>query len=196
LSDLEFPSWVLNSKEWVTCEFQGLGNKKQVYLDLLKKEMSKGGFQQVEEIRLARRPWASFISKMSNLKFNSPDGKMWIGIQAVPKDENLRVGFADVVLTKKQFYLLFAFSILFAFSLGAISAYVIGRNVNVNEHIEWAFSSIIVAALAFVTPPMLYGILPRRRWRRQAKQLLVETAESMGSKQTTPFKKTTYKLEG
>jgi len=91
LNDSELPFWVFEGKFWMTCTFLGLGPKKQAYLDSLTEVMAKKGFQRVKEIKLATA-WESLLYKRSDLIVKSPDGKL-AGVQTVPKDENLRVGF-------------------------------------------------------------------------------------------------------
>jgi len=179
----------------MTCTFQGLGAKKQAYLDSLTEGMAKKGFQRVNEVKLATA-WEFLLYKRSDLIVKSSDVKL-AGVQTLPKDGNLRVGFMESPFTRKKVWLTLVFSILIAFFFCVLSMYVIGHGVLPWTNVpDWmiliptiTFFIVLIGALA------LFWVKPARNWRQQVKQLLVETAESMGGKQISPFKKTTVELE-
>jgi len=105
------------------CTFQGLGTKRQNYLDLVAGEMVKQGFKRAEEWR-ERNP----VFDGSDLIFKSPDEKFLAGIRAVSTENgNLRVGSTLAGMPGKAAKI-FVFSIEFAFILGVLSAYI-GRQI-------------------------------------------------------------------
>jgi len=170
---------------WRTCTFKDIGTKKQDYLDLLAKEMTKKDFQQVEKNKLSTRTMAPFLEENS-LVFGTPDGKFNIAIQAVPSNGNLKVGFI-VVAKIKQSVVNFVY-----FVLGSLASFIL------LYLIKCAFPSfdrltlvmlffIIWFSIGFGLPLFL---LSRKTWNQQLMRILVKTADSMGSKQISPFKRT------
>lgn len=196
MDDRELPPWVFTGKFWKTCTFEGLGPKKQAYLDSLTEVMAKKGFQRVKEIKLATA-WESFLYKRSDLIFKSPDGKL-AGVQTVPKNEDLRVGFMESLFTRKKVWLTLVSSIFIAFFFCVLSIFIIGQGtipLPPTTPRVMVFIPAIIFLIVLIGALVLFWVKPARDWRQQIKQLLVEAAGSMGGKQITPFKKTTVELE-
>lgn len=181
---------------WKICTFQGLGTKRQEYLNLVAERMVKKDFKRVGEIKL--ETWGQYLYiKDSDLTFESPEGEYQTGIRAVSIGENLRVGFNHKGTLKilKKAVLMFAFSLIFALFVSFLF-------VNI---VEYAFPSIDVTQLGvlwiIVFFPVMFGLWisivgkKKRVLDRQIKKFLVDTAEYMGSKQITPFKRITVKYE-
>jgi len=103
---------VNNTPYWRTCRFQNIGTKKQEYLDLLAKEMTKKDFQQAEENRLSTRSMAPFLEE-SSPNFGTPDGKFDIAIYAVPSNGDLNVGF--MLFARKKANTLFFFLLFWVY---------------------------------------------------------------------------------
>jgi len=83
--------FMLKVIDWHISIFQGLGNKRQDYLNLLTEELMNRGFQRIGEIR-ARFWGEDHYFKGSDLIFESPDGTC-VGVRAVGVGNDLRVGF-------------------------------------------------------------------------------------------------------
>jgi hypothetical protein len=201
LRNSKLPSRILKFKNWRTCTFQGLGAKRQAYLDLLNEGMAKRGFQRVEEIK-RRTAWCSLINRSSDLIFYSHKRKSWVGIKSLSKHGNLRVGFADWYYNPIRDALITVFCILLGalgtfFSAYILTAYVTGHpSYYIGGLPDWMIPiPIILFFVVFIGAFLLFFGRPYEAWREQVKAALTEIAESLGGKQITPFKKTTVKLE-
>lgn len=181
-----------------TCTFQGLGNKRQAYLDSVAERMAEQGFKRAEEWR-ERNP----VFDGSNSIFKSSDEKFLVAIRAIStEDGNLRAGFSLAGVPGKAAKI-FVFSIGFAFILGALSAYILrqmfGPIKGTVQDLWMLILVMIILFTAFGFPVLAYMTPSKMRYNRKVRQILVETAESMGSKQITPFssylKSTTVDLE-
>ncbi len=182
---------------WSTCTFQGLGPKKQAYLDLLNERMAKKGFQRVEKIGVKTNV-TPIINKSSNLMFKSPDGLIWIGIRSLSTDEDLKVGYTNTYYNPKRTTLILASSMLLGLFFCYLSIFIIGHGtIPLSPNTPTRILLIPVLILLSVAIGTFYIIFTRpfSNWIRQLKTTLIETAESMGSKQITPFKYTTTELE-
>ncbi len=177
---------------WRTCLFKGIGSKRQSYIDLLTNEMVRRGFKQKETIMFEKDNFSEVGIEHILLDigtFENPDGKFNIGFQIFPSNENLQVGFT---LSRKLDIRFFAFLIL-SLLVTAMLYYMIKYALPyVNEYSLRLLLIVIFFLAALVLP---YSRLSIIKWNRQLMQILIEIAESMGSKQITPFKRTT-KIQG
>lgn len=172
---------------WRTCVFQGIGTKKQAYLDLLAEEMARNGFQKGEKNKLGTWGVAPFLEGSSPM-FETPDKKDNVIIQAIPCNGDLKVGFMLIAKTKQNI-LLFTF-----FVLGLIVSLVL---VYAIKYAVPSFDGFPLAMLWLITwfsiglgLPLFFSGLSVITWNRKLMQIFVETAESIGSKQITRFKRT------
>lgn len=196
LSGSELPSWLLKSRQWITCTFEGLGTKKQAYLDLLNKGMVEKGFRQFKKIK---SPMAtpSLISKTADLIYKTHDEQVWLGIKVLPKGEDLRTGFTYSDASSIRTFLTLLLCVFLGAFAGFSSSYIIsGGSFDLSKlHPLIAIAPvgifILVTASAF---GLIFG-RPQRTCEKRAKAILIETAESMGSKQVTPFENTAADLE-
>jgi len=160
--------------------------------------MAKEGFQRAKEIK-STMATPSLISEASDLIYKSPDGRVWIGIQALSKDEDLRVGFTYSDSSAKQSF----FSLAVSMILGLFSCFL---SILLIGHGELPLATTIPIEIRVLVPTLIFFLVfigglillfgkPQMTWRKRVKAILVKTAELMGSKQITPFKRTAVKLE-
>lgn len=175
---------------WKICTFQGIGTKRQEYLNLVAERMVTNGFKRVEEIKLGI--WGQYLYvKGSDFTFESPEGEYQTGIRAVSIDENLRVGFNHTGTSRiaKKAFLWLVCCLFIALVVSLLSCNIV----------KYAFPSIDAFQLTMLWTiiffPVMFGPIffiagkKKRSLDRQIKQFLVDTAEYMGSKQITPFKR-------
>ena len=182
-------------KVWRASTFQGLGAKKQKYLDSLTEEMVKWGFQPLDKSDGGGvlNEWV----KGRDLLFISPDGNR-ISIRAITVNDNLRSGFAYEIdrakgwRTRAGFIATVILDSLITALLALILKYILPS------------ADPTLLSLAILMPVFILFLIilfyvfvgkSERSWKRRLKRLMIETAESMGAKQITPFKKTTVELE-
>jgi hypothetical protein len=184
---------MFNVKGFRTCTFQGLGTKKQEYLNMLAEVMKKKNLQKVEEPSGV----IALVLEGRGLIFESPS-RVEVGIRAVSIKENLRVGFAvQPNVTRKKAVLWLIVSILVASFFVFLSAYIIGHGMlPLTEAHGWAILiPFLTFFAAFSCMFLPYVLKTEITWPPKIRKLLVETAESIGGKQITPFRKTTVELE-
>jgi hypothetical protein len=172
---------------WRTCIFKDIGTKKQDYLDLLAKEMARNGFQQAEKNEFWTRFFTELYLEENTPIFETPDGRLNIAIQTVPSNGDLKVGF--MFFTKKERNRLFFISFSLGLLVSLISLYLIKYEFPHFDGFPLAMLWLIIwFSIGFSLPAFsALSIITRNR---QLMQIMVKTAESMGSKQTTPFKRT------
>jgi len=161
--------------------------------------MANVGFQRVEALEVGRltTPRASHINKEGDLIFKSSSrkilDKLYIGVKVLSKDDDLRVGFIETYYSVA----IFAFLLGFGFFLGFMSFTMYGP-INSGESPLSSLVPLVVGliAVAIVIAPLVFFCgIPFLIWRYRLKTILIETAESLDSKQITPFEKTFVTLE-
>lgn len=182
----------LGTKRFQTCVFQALGIKKQAYLDQLTKEMIKIDFKPIDRSSLGSME--SFAFGGTDLLFAAPKGLgEGIGVRAVSLNGNLKVGFVSSGIRTRKFFTVFFICLFLGLFASFIPFFVYDPNSTVGM---WSYITIgLPLFLIIVCGPLVHSLLYRRRYNGKIRRLLVETAESMGAKQITPFKKTTVELE-
>lgn len=171
---------------WRTCIFQNIGTKKQEYLVLLAEEMARKGFQQGEKDEIGTRIMTPFLQENSPM-FETPDGKLGIAIQAVPSNGDLKVGFMLIAKTKQNTLVFVSFVLGLLVSLASV--YLIKYAFPYFDGFPLAMLWLIIwFSIGLGLPLLLQSSIIT--WNRRLMQILVEIADSMGSKQVTPFKRT------
>jgi len=183
-------------KVWRTCTFQGLGSKRQEYLDLLSDGIVRWGFQ-----RLGKDKDGGLLdewTKGRDLLLGSPEGYR-ISLRAISVNGNLRVGFVHDVIQEKGWRIRGGSiaSIVLAGLITLFSVYLIRYFFPYEGPPSLGLALLIIPFSILIWFILFYMFVGRNEitWRRRLKRLLVETAESMGGKQVSPFKKTTVELE-
>jgi len=171
---------------WRTCVFQGIGTKKQVYLDLLSGEMARKGFQRDEKNKFSTLGAAPFLEE-SNPMLKTPDGKFSVAIKAIPCNGDLKAGFMIFARAKQN--ILFFVSFTLGLLVSIASVYIIRYAVPSLDGFPLAMLWLIIWFSIGLGLPLFSG-LSVITWNRQLMQILVKKAESMDSKQITPFKRT------
>ncbi len=173
---------------WNICTFQGIGNRRHDYLNLVTEEMTKKGFQMTEKSPAINIKGSDLIFIHSSRVFR-PD----LFIRAVPVGKNLRVGF---VLTGEAGPWVFL-------SVGlALLPTLLSMNVIKYIELQWTnvpdwmmLIPVIVYFLSLIGIMILiYGLSALRNFRQEIKPFLFRIGKSLGSKQITPFKKILVKM--
>ncbi len=165
----------MKAKPWRTCTFEKLGPERRDYLDQLTREMIKKDFKPAE-----KNP---FVWIEPDLVFKSPN-KWMAGIRAVSVKEDLKVGLisgGDLQRLLLQYFV----GLVLAMVLFAIAGFgfkTVGLTANVSASIALFISLTIMVLTAFSIS------LQRRTINQKVIKILIETAQSMGSNQITPFK--------
>ncbi len=196
VSDRSSKWWVSSPPSWKACTFSGLGVKKQAYFDLLTEKMAKLGFQRVEALEVGSliTPRAPYINKESDLIFKSSSRKLCVGVKISSKNGDLRVGFKQMYYSVAMFALLIAFGFFLGFVVFSIYIQIYGpMSSSAPKILELLMGLSAIGVL--ISPLILFGGVPFLIWRQRLKKILIKTAESLGSKQTTPFEKTFGTLE-
>jgi len=177
--------WMASDRYYTTCTFQGLGIKRQAYLDRLAKAVVKNNWKVFEKSVLG---WMEGIAiGGADLLFEPPNKLVATGVRAVPVNGDLRVGYSAPPRGKRYWTSFFIFTLL-AF----LAMYVLGWGRGWGEFGELIAISIF---FAIMLSPIVFIVVYMKVYNRKIKRLLIQTAESMGGKQTTAFQKTTGKLE-
>jgi hypothetical protein len=178
----------LGTKIFRTCTFQGLGVKRQAYLDQLTCELTEIDFEPINRSSL---DWMeSFGFEGTDLVFKSPN-KWNVGIRTLSVKEDLKVGLVSRG-TLRQLLLEYSAGVILAMTLFVMSAFglkAVGLDPNTSAVIAMFISLTVMFLMALLIT------LQKRTVNRKVMKVLVETAKSMGSNQMTPFKKTTVELE-
>ena len=204
-----------------TCTFQGLGSRRDEFLDDVVKAMGKRGLKNVPPIEpfdlsvgtkeLFRIwDWSEF-TEMSKFYIAGSDllllGEKTKGvtypkgitIKADVRGEDLRFGY---VLLKELFKIASIKGLIFLLQLfTGIGLMALGMLL-IKNTFGGSLGSLGVLILSLVTVVPLWllyflyhpVIKPKRR-QKEIDKTITEIAESMGGKRITPFKKTTVKLE-
>lgn len=170
---------------WRTSTFQNLQTKIQSYMELLTEEMAKKGFQRSEKSDIGT--FGAFL-KGGYSMFETPDKKFNAIIQAIPCNGELKVGFTLLAKPKQNTLLFISFIIGLLVSL--VPLYIIKYVVPFIEGFPLAMLWLIIWFSIGLGVPLFFSGLSVITWNRKLMQILVRTAESMGSKQITPFKRT------
>jgi len=144
--------------------------------------MIKNGFKLAE-----KNP---FVWIEPDLVFKSPN-KWMVGIRAVSVKENLKVGLISGGELRQLLIQYFAGLVLaiILFTIGGLGFKAVGLDPDTSAVIALFISLTIMFLTAFSIH------LQKRTVNRKVMKILIETAESMGGKQITPFKWKTVKLE-
>ena len=183
-------------KVWRTCTFQGLGTKREEYLDLLSDGIVRWGFRRLgkDEDGGVLDEWA----KGRDLLLGSPEGHR-ISLRAISVNGNLRVGFVYSLIREKRWQIRgrFMASIILSGLITLFSIYLIKYAFPYEGPASPGSVLLIIPFYISIFFILFYTVVGRSEttWKRRLKRLLIKTAESMGGKQITPFKKTTAELE-
>lgn len=148
--------------------------KRQAYLDQLTREMIKKDFKPAD-----KNP---FVGIESDLVFKSPN-KWMVGIRAVSVKEDLKVGLISGGELRQLLIQYFAGLVLaiILFTIGGLGFKAVGIESD---------TSAVIALFIFLTILLLTAFsihLQKRTVNRKVMEILIETVESMGSKQIAPF---------
>jgi len=172
-------------RQYTTCTFEGLGNKREAYLGRLAEAVVKNNIKVIEKINFS---WVEgIVIGGADLLFEPPSKLVATGVRAVPVNGDLRVGYSTPPRGKGYWISFFMFTFL-AF----LAMYVLGWGRGWGKFGDLIAISIF---LAIMLSPIAFIVVYRKVYNRKIKHLLIQTAESMGGKQTTAFQKTTGKLE-
>ncbi len=168
------------TSDWNICTFQGLGSKRQDYLNRVTEEMEKRDFQLTDKS-------PAINIKGSDLIFKHPKGPFFC-IRAVSIGENLRVGFKSTEEMGREIFPAMFLAALPTF----LSIYIIGGGVVPWTNVpKWMASIPLIIFFTFFigTFGLMYRLSLLRKFRQEIKPLLVGIGKSSGSKQVTPFRK-------
>lgn len=176
------------TKKFQTCTFQGLGIKRQDYLDQLTRKLTEIDFKPINKSSLDSMEYFAFGG--TDLVFKSPN-KWIVGIRALSVKEDLKVGLISGGILRQLLLQYFAGLVLaiILFTIGGFGFKAVGLNPN---------TSAVIALVIFLTILLLTAFLinlQNRTVNRKVIKILIDIAQLMGSNQITPFKKTTIELE-
>jgi hypothetical protein len=180
------------TKKFQTCVFHGLGIKRQAYLDQLTRELAEIDFKPINKSSLGSMECFAFGG--TDLLFAALKGLgEGIGVRAVSVNGDLKVGFVSSGMKTQRFFTIFLVFIFLGLFASFIPFFVYDPNSKTGT---WGYITIGLPLFFIIACiPFFHSLLYRRRYGGRIRRLLVETAESIGGKQITPFKKTTVKLE-
>ncbi len=209
-------------KIYRTCTFANLGSKKNEFLDRVIRAFEADGFKRlppVESFKLslgakdAVKFWDwSWRDKVAYHEMAGSDvllgadkkgTKYIVGFRVEARNNDLRFGYFRFRKIEPKS----AAGMKFFLAIGLLLAYTIVAII-----IDWFLAiflittlglnlwiSVITVSVALFLPIVpffiYYGFIKPKRMLIKTDQHISEIAESMGSKQITPFKKTTVKLE-
>ncbi len=208
-------------KIYRTCTFAGLGSKKDELLDGVIHAFEADGFKRippVEPFKLSLgakdavkfwdwswRDKVAYYQMVGNdvlLKSNKRGAIAIIGLKAEARNNNLRFGYSyfkkiepKSVAGIKSILLFVSYPIL-GLALG-LSMVPFLSNLVASGWSLWALGIMLFGIFVLPVLPFIiyFTYFKLKRMFTEFNQCIVKIAESIGGKQTTPFKLTTFKLE-
>jgi hypothetical protein len=205
-------------KIYRTCNFEGLTSKKDEFLEKVVRAMEIEGFMKVSEVKPFRLSlgakdalkfwdwsWRDKVAKYQMigndvlLASNKKGAKSMIGLRAEVRNNYLRFGYSYF----RKIELKSVAGIKFLLSLIGLLAYIflmewiIGTYLFESGLPIWvsAFIPFIAIFISLIPLVVYFGFIRLKRTFNEFNQRIVDIAESLGGKQITPFKLTTFKLE-
>lgn len=203
-------------KNYRTCTLEGLGSRKDEFLEKIVHKMEAKGFRRSASIEPFKpslrlkdaiiKSTRSYLIELERYNMVSADVILEsdknekIALQAKPNNNNLRFGyFFALGLEKTQF------SLRWRFILGYLALLAVVFFIDENFHESLGFWSLLILSLIIIVLPLaletrrlkpsLFIYSKTRRKQKEIDQLVIEIGKSMGGKQITPFKGTTIELE-
>lgn len=207
---------------YYACTFEGLGSRKDEFLERAVRAMEAKGFKKVPPIE----PFRLSLGLKDGLKFwdwrwrgkaylyqligadvqlesQRKGTKYYMALRAKTRNENLRFGYAygrkiDLKSVSGIFPILQLVTItayMFVAGFFTMKSIVIGLGQS-----PWAWTIAILITSLVIAPPfiafLIYHFITKpKRLLKEANRIFTEIAESMDGKQIAPFKRTTFKLE-
>lgn len=208
-------------KIYRTCTFAGLGSKKDEFLDGVIRAFEADGFKRipsVEPFKLslgvkdALKFWdwswrdkVAYYQMVGNdalLESNKRGAKAVIGLKAEARNKALRFGYSYFrKIEPKSVAGIIAILVPVAvLTYGFILIFSMLPLIDTLSNWGWSLWTIGIVLFMIVFLPILpflvyFGYVKLKRMFNDFNQRIVEVAESLGGKQTMPFKLTTFKLE-
>jgi hypothetical protein len=203
-------------KTYRTSTFEGLGLRKDEFLEKIVHEMEAKGFRQSAPIEPFKpslglkgaisKPIKSYLTELERYNMVSADVILEsdknekIALRAKVNNSDLRFGYFFALGLEKT-----EFSLRWRFILGYLALLAVVFFIDENFHESLGFWSLLILSLIIIVLPLalearrlkpsLFIYSKTRRKQREIDQLVIEIGRSMGTKQLTPFKGTTIELE-
>jgi len=202
-------------KNYHTCTLEGLGSRKDEFLENMVQEMKAKGFRRSSPIEpfapqlglkdAIRKSHSEYLEELIRHNMVGADAMLVsdenekIALRGETQGKNMRFGYYYAASTKELK------DVRWFFIAGYLVWLIVWLNIAKAFRGQLDFLGALFIILVIIIPlgilvrmsgrPSLSYYTKTRRMEKEIDRLVVEIAESMGGKQITPFKKTTVELE-